>query len=569
MRFSKLLGKTLRQAPADAETVSHQLLARSGMISQVAAGVYSYLPLGWRVLHKIEHIIREEMDAAGGQEVFMPTLQPVELWQTSGRYGLFGKTLFALNDRKEHSLVLGPTHEEVVTDLFHRHVQSYRELPMLVYQIQNKFRDEPRPRGGLLRVREFMMKDLYSFDVDEAALDVSYRKMVAAYQNIYRRCGLSAVQVEADSGAIGGKDSHEFMLLADTGEDEVMQCHGCNYTANVEKALLRKPPLPEEEPLPLEEVSTPGVTAIADLARLLKISPSRTLKAVFYVADGITVLVLIRGDLDVNEVKLKNLLKCADLRMATEEDLKGTGIVAGFASPVGLKGVKFAADDSIRLGHNFVAGANKRDAHFKNVNYPRDFEVDVIGDTALAKAGAECPRCGQPFRSARGIEVGHVFKLGTFLSERLGAMFLDESGASRPAVMGCYGIGLGRLMAAAVEQNHDDKGMLWPIPIAPYHVHLCALSMDKVDVVSASDRLYGQLQASGIEVLYDDRQESPGTKFNDADLIGLPLRVTVSPRTLKSQSVEIKWRNQKDAELLPLDGLAAKLKALVQAGQTT
>ena len=565
MRFSNLFGKTLRQAPADAETVSHQLLARSGMISQVAAGVYSYLPLGLRVLHKIERIIREEMDRAGGQELLMPTLQPVELWQTSGRFGPFGKTLFALKDRKEHDLVLGPTHEEVITDLFHRHVQSYREMPLLMYQIQNKFRDEPRPRGGLLRVREFIMKDLYSFDVDEAGLDRSYQKMVAAYQIIYRRCGLPAVMVEADSGAIGGKDSHEFMLLAETGEDEVIQCHRCNYTANAEKALIRKPDLPKEEPLPLQEISTPGVKAIADLARFLNVPASRTLKSVFYVAEGRPTLVLIRGDLDVNEVKLKNLLKCAELRMATDDDLKGTGVVAGFASPVGLKGIRVVADDSIRLGSNFVAGANKPDTHLKNVNYPRDFAVEQMRDIALARAGLECPRCGELFRSARGIEVGHIFKLGTFLSERLGAMFLDENGVSRPAVMGSYGIGLGRLMAAAVEQNHDEKGMVWPLPIAPYHIYLCAISLDKPDVAAAANRIYEEMAGAGLEVLYDDRAESPGVKFNDADLLGIPLRVTISPRTLKSQSVEVKWRNQKDADIVPLDQAIVTLKRLVKA----
>ena len=565
MRFSNLFGKTLRQAPADAETVSHQLLARSGMISQVAAGVFSYQPLGLRVLHKIERIKREEMDRAGGQELLMPTLQPVELWQTSGRFGPFGKTLFALKDRKEHDLVLGPTHEEVITDLFHRHVQSYRELPLLMYQVQNKFRDEPRPRGGLLRVREFIMKDMYSFDVDEAGLDRSYQKMVTAYQNVYRRCGLPAVMVEADSGAIGGKDSHEFMLLAETGEDEVIQCQRCTYTVNAEKALIRKPEMPQEKPLPLQEISTPGVKAIADLARFLDVTPDRTLKAVFYMVDGKPTLVLIRGDLDVNEVKLKNLLKCAELRMAAEDDLKGTGIVAGYASPVGLKGIRVVADDSIRLGNNFVAGANKPDTHLKNVNYPRDFNVDLIGDIALARAGLECPRCGQTFRSARGIEVGHIFKLGTFLSERLGAMFLDENGVSRPAIMGCYGIGLGRLMAAAVEQNHDEKGMVWPLPIAPYHIYLCAISLDKPDVAAAANRIYEEMAGAGLEVLYDDRTESPGVKFNDADLLGIPLRVTVSPRTLKSQSVEIKWRNHKDASIVPLGQAIATLNRLVKA----
>ncbi|MBI2858044.1 MAG: proline--tRNA ligase [Chloroflexi bacterium] len=552
MRFTNLFGKTLRQPPADAETVSHKLLARAGMISQVSAGVYAYMPLGYRVLRKIEQIVREEMNAAGGQELFMPSLQPVELWQVSGRLGPFGKTLFALKDRKEHTLVLGPTHEEIITDLFHRHVQSYRELPLLLYQIQNKFRDEPRPRGGLLRVREFVMKDLYSFDADEAGLEISYQKMTAAYQRIFRRCGLPAVQVEADSGAIGGKASHEFMLLADTGEDEIIQCHRCSYNANAEKAQVRKPEMPAEPALPLEAIPTPGVSTIAGLSKLLDVPLGKMLKVVFYVADGAITMVVIRGDLDVNEVKLKNLLKCIDMRMAADDELREAGLVPGFASPVGVKKVKIIADDSIKMGQNFVAGANKHDFHLKNVNFPRDFEVDAIGDIALARAGMECPRCGQQFHSARGVEVGHVFKLGTFLSERLGATFLDESGMSKPAVMGCYGIGVGRLMAAAVEQNHDDKGMVWPAPIAPYHIYLCALSMDRPEVVSAANHVYENLAAAGIEVLYDDRIESPGVKFNDADLLGLPIRVTVSPRTLKTMSVEIKRRSRKDAEIRPI-----------------
>lgn len=563
MRFSQLFGKTLRQPPAEADSMSHQLLARAGMVHQVAAGVYSYLPLGWRVLRKIEQIIREEMDGVGGQEMMLPVLQPFELWEQTGRYLSFGKTMFTLNDRRERKLCLGPTHEEVVTELVRHHVRSYRDLPLLIYQIQTKFRDEPRPRGGLLRVREFTMKDLYSFDVDEAGLDRSYQLMLQAYKNVYSRCSLPALVVEADSGAIGGKDSHEFMVVAETGEDEIIYCSQCGYAANVEKARSLRSVGEKESPLPLEEVSTPGIKTIEGLTDFLVMPHSRTLKAVLYSANGELALVLIRGDLGVNETKLKNLLGCFELRLATEAEIGSAGLVAGFVSPVRLSNVKTIADDSITLGSNFIAGANKPDTHFKNVNYPRDFEVDTIADIALARPGDGCPTCNSELLSTRGIEVGHVFKLGTFLSEDLGAHFIDTDGLSRPIVMGCYGIGLGRLLAAAVEQNHDDKGIIWPLPIAPYQVYLCPLYLDNADVASISKTLYEELQADGIEVLLDDREESPGVKFNDADLLGIPLRLTISPRTLKSHSVELKWRSEKEAQILPLEGLAAKVKHLL------
>lgn len=563
MRITQMFGKTQREIPSEADTISHQLLLKSGMISQVATGVYAYLPLAWRVLKKIENFIREEMDSAGGQELMMPALQPLELWQESGRDRAFGQSLFVLHDRRERPLALGPTHEEVITKLASFNIRSYRDLPLLLYQIQNKFRDEPRPRGGLLRVREFHMKDLYSFDVDEAGLDESYRKMLIAYHNIYAHCGLPAIMVEADSGAIGGKDSHEFMLIAETGEDEIIRCDKCNYAANAEKAESKKSRLPEEKPLPVEEVATPGVTTIEQLAAFLKVSPDHTLKAVLYAADKEVVLVIIRGDLEVNETKLKNVLKCADLRLATEGEVSGAGIVAGYVSPVGLSGVRVIADDSITSGVNFVGGANKPDAHLKNINYPRDFRVDIISDIARTRAGDACPRCEGKLTSMRGIEVGHVFKLGTFLSEKLGAFFIDAGGVSRPIVMGCYGIGIGRLMAAAIEQNHDDKGIIWPLPIAPYHIYLCPLYREGTEVDAVTEKLYAELEDEGLEVLFDDRQESPGVKFNDADLLGIPVRVTVSPRTLKNTSAEVKWRVEKEARLLPLEGLAKKLKEMV------
>ena len=577
MRFSKLFGKTLRQAPAEAESISHQLLLRAGMIAQEAAGIYSYLPLGWRVLRKIEGIIREEMDKAGGQELMLPILQPFELWQQSGRYVSFGKSLFTLTDRKEHTLALGPTHEEVITDLVHRYVQSYRELPVLLYQIQTKLRDEPRPRGGLLRVREFIMKDLYSFDADEAGLDESYQKMSQAYSNIYARLGLPALVVEADSGAIGGKDSHEFMVITETGEDEVIYCSSCGYAANAEKAqfaktvetvipVSRSPESSEGEAknlLPLEAIATPGTKTIEEVADFVGMPTSQTLKSVFYSADGEFIFVIIRGDLEVNETKLRNALKCSELRLATEGEVNEAGLVAGFASPIGVKGIKVVADDSITSGFNFIVGANKPGYHFKNANYPRDFQVDLIADIALARSGDSCPKCRGKLSSARGIEVGHIFKLGTFISERFGASFLDNDGKSRPIVMGCYGIGLGRLLAAIVEQSHDDKGIIWSPSVAPYQVYLCPLSLDKSAVAPTAEKIYQELQKKGIEVLFDDRDDSPGVKFNDADLLGIPLRLTLSPRTLQSQSVEAKWRTKKEAQLLPLENLAAQVKKLL------
>jgi prolyl-tRNA synthetase len=568
MRFSKLFGKTLRQAPAEAESISHQLLLRSGMIAQEAAGIYSYLPLGWRVLRKIENIIRDEMDKAGGQELMLPVLQPFELWQQSGRDISFGKSLFTLTDRKEHTLALGPTHEEVIADLVHRYVQSYRELPVLLYQIQTKLRDEPRPRGGLLRVREFIMKDLYSFDADETGLDESYQKMCQAYKNIYARLSLPALMIEADSGAIGGKESHEFMVLTEDGEDEVIHCSSCGYAANAEKAQFVKTDKTTvtskaAKLLPLEEIATPETKTIEEVAGFVGVSTNQTLKAVFYFADGEFVFVIIRGDLEVNETKLRNALKCSELRLATEGEVDGAGLVAGFASPIGVKGVEVIADDSITLGFNFIAGANKPGYHFRNVNYPRDFHVDLIADIALARSGDSCPKCRGKLSSARGIEVGHVFKLGIFISERFGASFLDNDGKSRPIVMGSYGIGLGRLLAAIVEQSHDDKGIIWPLSVAPYQVYLCPLSLDKASILPTAERIYQELQKEGIEVLFDDRDDSPGVKFNDADLLGIPLRLTLSPRTLQSQSAEAKWRTEKKAPLLPLDNLAVRVRKLL------
>ena len=577
MLISRLFGKTLRHTPAEAESISHQLLLRAGMVSLQAAGVYSYLPLGWRVLRKIENIIRDEMDKAGGQEVMLPVLQPLELWQQSGRDVSFGKSLFTLTDRKEHRLALGPTHEEVIACLAHRYVQSYRDLPLLPYQIQTKLRDEPRPRGGLLRVREFIMKDLYSLDANAAGLDESYQKMCQAYRNIYARLHLPTLMVEADSGAIGGKDSHEFMVLTEDGEDQVIHCSNCNYAANVEKAQFAKIVEPvisvSQSPgsskgeaknlLPLEEIATPETKTIEEVADFIGVPANQTLKAVFYFAGGEFIFVIIRGDLEVNETKLRNNLRCSELRLATEGEVNEAGLVPGFASPIGIKGIKVVADDSITCGLNFIVGANKPGYHFRNANYPRDFQVEIMADIALARSGDSCPKCGNRLTYTRSIEVGHVFKLGTFISERFRAFFLDIDGKSRPIIMGSYGIGLGRLLAAIVEQSHDSKGIIWPLSVAPYQVYLCPLSLEKSAVLPTAEKIYQDLQKEDIEVLFDDREESPGVKFNDADLLGIPLRLTLSPRTLQSQGVEVKWRTEKEAQLLPMVNLVVEVKKLL------
>ena len=563
MRVSKLFGKTLREDPAEAELASHRLMLKAGLVSQVASGVYSYLPLAWRSLRKIEQIIREEMDAIGGQELRLPVLHPRELWDQSGRTETFGPNLFTLEDRRHRLLVMAPTHEEVLTNLVRANVNSYRDLPLVLYQIQTKFRDEERPRGGLLRVREFDMKDAYSFNGDDESLDQSYQDMVQAYRKIFDRCGISTVMVEADSGAIGGKDSHEFMALADSGEDTILLCESCGYAANREKASFEKPAQPKEEPAPVADVHTPGVKTIEELAQSLDVPVEKTLKAVFYVADGHVIVVAIRGDLEVNETKLTNELGASELRLATPGEVEGAGLVAGSASPVGKTGVKVAADDSVTLGSNFVAGANKPDYHLRNVNYSRDFKADIVADIALAQDGYACPKCHSQLMMRRGIEVGHVFKLGTRYSEVLGAYFPDQNGAHNPIIMGCYGIGVGRLLAAAVEQNHDEKGMVLPASISPYQVCLTALNVDGGQVAQAADELYRELQEGGIQVLYDDRMESAGVKLNDADLVGLPVRLVVSPRNLKQDAVEVKLRSEAEASLVTRGEVTGRVKALL------
>ena len=554
MRLSTMFGRTLREIPADAELISHQLSVRAGLIRQMAAGIYSYLPLGWRVLRKIEQIMREEMDAIGGQELLMPVVHPAELWRATGRYDAAapGPALLRFKDRGGHDMVLAMTHEEVVAALARQELHSYRQLPLMVYHIQTKFRDEPRCRGGLIRVREFTMKDAYSIHVSFDSLDGYYPRMYQAYVNIFSRCGIETISVEADTGIMGGGTSHEFMAPNQTGEDTLILCSACDYAANAQRAEFVKGEGVKAPEAPLQRVPTPGATTIAAVAQMLGVETRQTLKAVFYsTPDGQVVVAIIRGDLEVNETKLSNALEGVELHVSTEEELESAGIVAGYASPVGLSGPQVIADDSIRTGSNFVAGANQAGYHFRNVNYPRDMSVDAIADIALARSGEPCPRCGEPLESARGIEVGHLFKLGTKYSAAVGATVLDRDGIAKPLVMGSYGIGTGRLMACIIEQHHDEKGIIWPTSVAPFQVHIVSLGTNRPALVAAADALYGRMMDAGFGVLYDDREESAGVKFNDADLIGIPVRLTISRRTMQENSVEIKPRWSDEAHMVP------------------
>ena len=563
MRFSKLLGRTLREAPADAELVSHQLALRAGLIRQLAAGIYSYLPLGWRVVRKIEDIIRQEMDSIGAQEMLMPVVNPAEIWRATGRYDAPapGPALVRFQDRAKHDMVLAMTHEEVVADLLRTEVSSYRQLPLIVYHIQTKFRDEPRSRGGLIRTREFTMKDAYSCHADAESLDAFYPQMRQAYETIFRRCHVRAVAVAADTGVMGGAVSHEYMLLSEAGEDTLIMCPQCGYAANAERATFIKPTVAAADPAPLREVATPDCKTIQQVADFVNVPTQQTLKVVlFTTANHEVVMALIRGDLEVNTVKLANLIGGAELQPSTEEELLAAEIVPGYASPVGMSGLSVVADDSITCGANFVAGANKHGCHFTNVNYPRDFAVTTLADIAMARAGDGCSTCGSPLETGRGIELGHLFKLGTRYTEALGATYLDQDGQAHPIVMGSYGIGSGRLMAAIIEENHDEHGMVWPDEVAPHQLHLLSISADSPNVADAADRLYSSLQQAGYDVLYDDRGERAGVKFNDADLIGIPWRVTVSPKTLAQHSAELKNRSAREQHMVPLQELEATLQ---------
>jgi len=565
MRYSQYFIPTVKETPSDAEVISHQLMLRAGMVRKLAAGVYNYLPLGLRSIRKVENIVREEMNRAGAIEMLMPAVQPAELWQESGRWEQYGKELLRFKDRKDAEFCMGPTHEEVITDLVRREVRSYRQLPINLYQIQGKFRDEIRPRFGLMRGREFIMKDAYSFDVDETAADVSYDKMYQAYRRIFERCGLRFRAVEADTGSIGGSYSHEFMVLADSGEDAIVSCTACQYAANVEKAEVRQTTAAEHaDPRPLERVATPEKKSIEEVAEFLGVHASSLVKTLVLLADNEPVVALVRGDHELNEIKLKNLLGCDQLEMAGDEVvMKVTGAPAGFAGPVGLT-VKIIADLAVSGMRNFVTGANAKDLHLKNVNFERDFTVAASADIRNVVLGDPCPRCDSgTLEMWRGIEVGHVFKLGTKYSKAMKATYLDADGKEQVIFMGCYGIGIGRTVAACIEQNHDDNGIIFPLPIAPFHCIISALNMKEEQVREAAEAIYGQLLAAGIEVLLDDRDERPGFKFKDADLIGIPMRIVVGSKNLADGKVELKQRRTGEVELLPLAEAVAKVKAAV------
>lgn len=560
MRMSKLLLKTLREPPSEAELASHRLLLRAGLATPLAAGLYCFTPLGWRVMRKLEGIIRDEMDRSGAQEVHLPALQPIENWEQTGRAESMGQTLFRLADRKERGFVLGPTHEEVVSFLASRTIQSYRDLPVTLYQIQTKFRDEQRPRGGLIRLREFTMKDAYSFDTGWDTLDASYDAAFAAYVRIFERAGVPVIPVAADSGAIGGKESQEFIFLTDDGEDEILLCPGCGYAANAEKADFQRPPALPATPAEMSKVATPGVRTIPDLAAFLAVEQRQTCKAVFYRVDGKPVFVAIRGDLDVNEIKLKNTLKAKDVEPMDEAMVRASGLVAGSASAIGLAGMQVVADTSAVEATNLVAGANEDGFHLLNTNHGRDWKTDIVADIALARGGDACATCGSDLETRRGIEMGHVFKLGTVYSEAIGVNYLDESGERHPAVMGCYGIGVERMLAAIIEANHDANGIIWPVSVAPYDVHVVALNADQPQVAEAVEALEAALTAAGLSALIDDRDESAGIKFKDADLIGIPFRVTVSPRALEKGGVELRHRRTGETEVVPIAAAVARIR---------
>jgi prolyl-tRNA synthetase len=572
MRFSRALIPTVKEAPADAANASHVLLTRAGFIRRVGAGIYDFLPLGFRSLKKVERIIREELDRAGALEILMPALLPGEYFKETGRWDLYGDTLFRLKDRKGGEYHLGPTHEEIVTDIARREIRSYRDLPKNLYQVQVKFRDEPRPRGGLLRCREFIMKDAYSFDADEEGAKKSYEQMRVAYTRIFDRLQLKYRMVQADSGAIGGKTSAEFQVLVDSGEDAIVACDTCTYAANVEAATVMAT-APETDPeAAREKVHTPGHGTIEEVTKFLGVTPARMLKSLVYAVGDKVVMVVVRGDHEVNPVLVARAVGVDEVFLATEADVKkATGAAVGFAGPVGFKG-RVLLDRTAAGVKNGITGANETDQHWKNVNAPRDFSADVV-DVRLATTGDTCPECGKgKLQSYKGIEGGHIFILGTRYTadapNAMNATYLDEQQVKKPLVMGCYGIGVSRLVATAIEQHHDENGIRWPLSIAPYQVHLVTLGKE-ANVAEAAEKLYAELWARGVEVLWDDRDERPGVKFKDADLIGIPMRVTIGAKGLANGNVELKPRTEADpkkAELVPLAGAAERIGGWVKQG---
>jgi prolyl-tRNA synthetase len=592
MRMTHFFSQTRREAPAEAETANHQLLLRAGYIRPHAAGIFSYLPLAVRSMEKIKAIMRQEIEAIGGQEMTMPVVTPADLWKETGRWYDIGPEMGRLQDRSGRDLALAMTHEELVTDLARSEIRSHRQLPALVYHIQTKWRDDPRPRGGLVRVREFTMLDSYSLDADWEGLDAQYRRHYQAYFNIFGRCGLPVHAVRSDTGMMGGQLAHEFMYLTPIGEDSLLFCDGCGYSANRQIARFAKPQ-PEPEALaPLQKVATPDATTIEALARFLDVPRWRTAKAVFLMAgypdrgqasaagqlppDGPPaghasreklVFAIIRGDMEVNETKLANTLGARSLRPATEAEIRQVGAVPGYASPVGLDGVQVVVDDLIPQAPNLVAGANEAGYHLVNVNYPRDFQAGWVADIAAAQEGDPCPNCGRSMRMARGVEVGNLFKLGTRYSQAMGAAFLDRDGQMQPVIMGSYGIGVGRLLACVAEHCHDERGLAWPVTVAPFQVHLVRLASKTGQTGPAAEKIYQELASQGIEVLFDDREESAGVKFMDADLIGIPLRLTVGDRGLQQGGVEIKRRTEAAPRSVALEELAAQVRAEIEALQ--
>lgn len=565
MRWTRFFSPTLKETPAEAETKSHRLMLRAGMMRKVSAGVYTLLPLGLRVAQKVEKIVREEMNRTGALEILMPVLNPAELWTESGRWAVYGKELMRLQDRHGRFFALGPTHEEIVTDIARGEVRSYRQLPLTLYQIQTKFRDEVRPRFGVVRAREFIMKDAYSFHQTEESLQDTYARMYEAYTRIFKRCGLRFGSVEADSGAIGGDVTHEFMVFADTGESQVFACK-CGYAATEDRAEGEIQVYPADgKALPMEKVSTPGMKTVEEVTAFLKKKPWELLKTIIYNSGGSFVAVLMRGDREINEAKLKKALGAVGLELATpEEIMKVTGAPLGFSGPVGLRGVRLIADNSISAMSNMVAGANEADAHLINVNIGRDFEADEFHDLVQAMEGDRCKKCGEVLSAWRGIEVGQIFKLGTKYSTVMRARFLDDKGDEHPFIMGCYGIGITRTVAAAIEQNSDDDGIFWPMSIAPFEVHVLPTNMSDPALVETAEKVYRGLLDRGIEVILDDREERPGGKFKDADLIGVPIRITVGERGMKEGIVEIRLRETGETTKVAVNAAVDRAAETVQ-----
>ena len=575
MRMSQLFSRTLRESSAGAEVASHQLLLRAGFIRQLASGIFSYLPLARRSLNKVENIVRAEMNAIGGQELTMPVVHPADIWKETGRWYQVGAEMGRFRDRADRHMVLALTHEEVVGDLVRREIRSYRQLPGLIYHIQTKWRDDPRPRAGLIRVREFTMKDSYSLDADWEGLETQYRAHYQAYFNIFNRCGLPTIAVRSDVGMMGGSAAHEFIYLTPVGEDSLALCPGCGYSANRQIAHFRKPEVAEEEMAAVEKVPTPSVSTIEKLAGFLGVPRSRTAKAVFAVATILEgreevekfVLAMVRGDMEVNDTKLSNALQAKEIRPAREDEIKAVGAVPGYGSAVGVSEALVVVDDAIPVSPNLVAGANEEGCHLRNVNYGRDYKADLVCDIAAVQEGDPCPECGRGMDLSRGVEVGNIFQLGTRYSDALGCVFLDAEGVARPVVMGSYGIGMGRLLACIAEEHHDEHGLIWPLSVAPFQVHIVSLARDGGTVAAAGAELYRQCARAGIEAILDDRAENAGVKFNDADLIGVPLRLTVGARSLEKGRVEMKLRRRDEREEVALEEVVSRVKSELDALQ--